>query len=368
MQRSKGGQLNPSSTPGPVIPIHQLASADMRQEVSGFMRTVLWLLSLGFINGDAYSSLTSASIELNLPSLRESSCYNLLHKEHVTHVYLQDPNPERHTLTGSRCPDGVQIISPSLVPAGPPLNQSIVYRMPDRTRPWQISDPRLTEQWLRKSFSKNPQNHMSGLTGCSHCIVKVYGEESGCGNLVYPCTERGQAGWGDISIERAVNALVDKHVAFFVSARDNQIPLLAPFFGLVLSIAWIRLLVSLCRVVAWKLCAYMQFALGPIFGGLVIIITQQVWKHINRSAPVLAMVHAVPALLGGAEGPDVQRDQNGRACCVCCWDAPCNVLLQPCNHLCLCSACSERLRETQPEDLCPVCREGVNLHTRVFAV
>ena len=241
-------------------------------------------------------------------------------------------------------PTGYKILQP----ADLPHNHTKVYQVPDPTRPWQIAAPRLTEQWLRKSY----MNHMFGCNTCR--IVEVYGAEgSSCGTFSFPCAE-------------GIIGVLEKYVGFFTSFRNNQIRLLAPFFGLMLSIAWISPLLSFCRDVVWNVCAYMPFALAAMFGCLVTVITQQVCKHVKGAAPVLALVHAFPPLLEGAEGPDVQTDQNGRACCVCCWDAPPNVLLQPCNHLCLCSACSQQLRETQPEDLCPVCRGRVSLHKRVF--
>ena len=39
--------------------------------------------------------------------------------------------------------------------------------------------------------------------------------------------------------------------------------------------------------------------------------------------------------------------------CVVCLDEPCDTLLVPCGHMCLCATCAETLR--QRTGVCPVC-------------
>jgi hypothetical protein len=39
--------------------------------------------------------------------------------------------------------------------------------------------------------------------------------------------------------------------------------------------------------------------------------------------------------------------------CIICMDAPKTLVFVPCGHYCVCSECSERLKE------CPLCREGI---------
>ena len=52
----------------------------------------------------------------------------------------------------------------------------------------------------------------------------------------------------------------------------------------------------------------------------------------------------------------------GGDCCVVCLDAPLEVLLQPCAHLCMCRGCADLMA------VCPVCRKPTTGRTRVFAV
>ena len=44
--------------------------------------------------------------------------------------------------------------------------------------------------------------------------------------------------------------------------------------------------------------------------------------------------------------------------CVVCMEMPKNILLLPCTHLCICSACSANLMGQEPQ-LCPICRQPV---------
>lgn len=54
-------------------------------------------------------------------------------------------------------------------------------------------------------------------------------------------------------------------------------------------------------------------------------------------------------------GPDAVSDQ-----CIICYSAPRDILLQPCNHLCVCRHCSRSLK------VCPMCRAYICSTTIVF--
>lgn len=58
---------------------------------------------------------------------------------------------------------------------------------------------------------------------------------------------------------------------------------------------------------------------------------------------------------------DFEVDElNSRFDCVVCLDAPCNVVLSPCMHVCCCVDCGRDL------DLCPQCRTAITSQSRIY--
>ncbi len=55
---------------------------------------------------------------------------------------------------------------------------------------------------------------------------------------------------------------------------------------------------------------------------------------------------------------------NAAAECCVCYDAPCDMIVLPCFHLCLCSQCTPKLRMTN--DACPKCRAKIQDIKKVF--
>jgi len=52
-----------------------------------------------------------------------------------------------------------------------------------------------------------------------------------------------------------------------------------------------------------------------------------------------------------------RREKGIMSTCVVCYDAPLEVVLMPCRHLCLCNGCFEELKEHDGGRLlCPICR------------
>lgn len=47
--------------------------------------------------------------------------------------------------------------------------------------------------------------------------------------------------------------------------------------------------------------------------------------------------------------------------CIVCFDNPREVLLEPCNHVCLCENCAERIGS-----FCPLCRKGISNKKAIF--
>lgn len=58
-------------------------------------------------------------------------------------------------------------------------------------------------------------------------------------------------------------------------------------------------------------------------------------------------------------------DINRITCCVCFMHEK-SILLQPCNHICLCADCVEELLETYEEPSCPLCRCIITSYIDVY--
>ena len=98
-------------------------------------------------------------------------------------------------------------------------------------------------------------------------------------------------------------------------------------------------------------------------------------------APLAPQVHRAPAAADtSAESAELPEDDeppadgevDRRFICVVCLDRPRTTLLKPCNHLCLCESCADRLRMppvVQPlprNPRCPVCQQLVFGRLRVY--
>lgn len=64
------------------------------------------------------------------------------------------------------------------------------------------------------------------------------------------------------------------------------------------------------------------------------------------------------------DGEDVKAKYDEQRC-VICLESSRTILLQPCNHLCLCIGCSKEQLEIG-ESSCPVCREVVENFVKIF--
>lgn len=59
-------------------------------------------------------------------------------------------------------------------------------------------------------------------------------------------------------------------------------------------------------------------------------------------------------------------DDTSRIMCCVCFVHEKSILLQPCNHICLCADCAEELLETYEEPLCPLCRSFITSYVDVY--
>ncbi|KAK6113298.1 conserved hypothetical protein [Brugia malayi] len=59
-------------------------------------------------------------------------------------------------------------------------------------------------------------------------------------------------------------------------------------------------------------------------------------------------------------------DDISRITCCICFIHEKSILLQPCNHICVCANCVEELLETYEEPLCPLCRSVITSYVDVY--
>uniref|UniRef100_A0A1I8EXF2 RING-type domain-containing protein n=1 Tax=Wuchereria bancrofti TaxID=6293 RepID=A0A1I8EXF2_WUCBA len=59
-------------------------------------------------------------------------------------------------------------------------------------------------------------------------------------------------------------------------------------------------------------------------------------------------------------------DDVSRITCCICFIHEKSILLQPCNHICVCAHCVEELLETYEEPLCPLCRSAITSYVDVY--
>ncbi|KAL3990889.1 Zinc finger C3HC4 type (RING finger) family protein [Acanthocheilonema viteae] len=59
-------------------------------------------------------------------------------------------------------------------------------------------------------------------------------------------------------------------------------------------------------------------------------------------------------------------DDISRITCCICFIHEKSILLQPCNHICICAHCVEELLETYEEPLCPLCRSIITSYVDVY--
>uniref|UniRef100_A0A915PWG9 RING-type domain-containing protein n=1 Tax=Setaria digitata TaxID=48799 RepID=A0A915PWG9_9BILA len=59
-------------------------------------------------------------------------------------------------------------------------------------------------------------------------------------------------------------------------------------------------------------------------------------------------------------------DDVSRITCCICFIHEKSILLQPCNHICVCAYCVEELLETYEDPLCPLCRSIITSYVDVY--
>ena len=66
--------------------------------------------------------------------------------------------------------------------------------------------------------------------------------------------------------------------------------------------------------------------------------------------------------------PTVKAEEMGTQCLIC-YVAPSNIVLIPCNHLCICSECFLKLKENSNSSVkCPMCRLEVDLKHQIMII
>ena len=67
--------------------------------------------------------------------------------------------------------------------------------------------------------------------------------------------------------------------------------------------------------------------------------------------------------------PTVRAETMGTLCNIC-YENPCNIVLIPCNHLCICSDCFEKIKkpENGAKTECPTCKQTVDPKHQVLII
>jgi hypothetical protein len=68
--------------------------------------------------------------------------------------------------------------------------------------------------------------------------------------------------------------------------------------------------------------------------------------------------------------PSVKAEEMGTHCLICMCN-PSNIVLIPCNHLCICSECFKKLKEhgNQLQEVkCPICRLDVDTKHQILII
>ena len=74
---------------------------------------------------------------------------------------------------------------------------------------------------------------------------------------------------------------------------------------------------------------------------------------------------AIESFFHATQDNDDAASDGVTPCCLCFENRPC-IVLQPCGHMALCSACARRLLVTMKSTCCPICRGSVRAAARVF--
>ena len=67
--------------------------------------------------------------------------------------------------------------------------------------------------------------------------------------------------------------------------------------------------------------------------------------------------------------PTIRADEMGTHCLICLVK-PSNIVLIPCNHLCVCSSCFEKIKkpENGSKTECPTCKQQVELKHQILII
>ena len=67
--------------------------------------------------------------------------------------------------------------------------------------------------------------------------------------------------------------------------------------------------------------------------------------------------------------PTIRADEMGTLCNIC-YENPSNIVLIPCNHLCVCSSCFEKIKkpENGSKTECPTCKQQVELKHQILII
>lgn len=114
------------------------------------------------------------------------------------------------------------------------------------------------------------------------------------------------------------------------------------------------------------------YSTGIVFKVLSLIVLCIVYRYIRTLQLALELEMEIPIDDNDRYDDNDHHELHGKmstGCeecqtCVICKDRKKNVLIIPCNHVCLCLSCYDELRQNQ--NTCPICREIIQEMKRVY--
>ena len=113
------------------------------------------------------------------------------------------------------------------------------------------------------------------------------------------------------------------------------------------------------------------FGIGSIFLIASSLLTWYIYQKAKDEKEMLAALEHSQLEINKI--PSVRADEMGTHCLICLSN-PSNVVLIPCNHLCICNDCFQQYQNTERRNIawssikCPMCRLPVDLNQQILIV
>ena len=89
--------------------------------------------------------------------------------------------------------------------------------------------------------------------------------------------------------------------------------------------------------------------------------SEQAQKNLKKAEMEMATAKAA-----AAAAEQARNDTDEQRMCVVCWVEPKCIMLDPCKHVCLCTACFDSVKTSMSRPECPMCREPINKGEKLY--